>query len=212
MTGSAPLAGIPKAWVFASSNPYKLREVMQILGPLGVSIRHLGELGLELVEPAEDADTFEGNARLKAISYAAQTGQCCLAEDSGLEVDALGGRPGVHSARYAGVGNTRDERDQANNDKLLRELLSVPDSERSARFVCTLCLVDPSGNVLCEARGTYEGVIARQPRGENGFGYDPLLWLPDLSKTSAELSSEAKNARSHRGKALRTLLSALGGA
>lgn len=209
--GLAKDAGLPKDWVFASSNPYKLREVTQILAPLGVSIRHLGELSLELYEPEEDADTFEGNARLKALSYAAQTGQCCLAEDSGLEVDALGGRPGVHSARYAGLGATREERDQANNDKLLLELADVPDSARSARFVSTFCLVEPSGNVLCETRGTYEGVIARQPRGENGFGYDPLLWLPDLGKTSAELSPEAKNARSHRGKALRALLSALSG-
>jgi XTP/dITP diphosphohydrolase len=200
---------MPKDWVFASSNPHKLREIQQILSPLGVSIRHLGQLELSLEEPIEDADTFEGNARLKALSYAAQTGCCCLAEDSGLEVDALGGRPGVHSARYAGVGATRDERDAANNQKLLAELAHVPESERAARFVSTLCLVDAQGRVLAETRGTYEGFITLQPRGSGGFGYDPLLWLPDLAQTSAELSPQIKNARSHRGQALRALLAAL---
>jgi XTP/dITP diphosphohydrolase len=202
---------LPRDWVFASTNPYKLREVVQLLAPLGVRIQHLGELGLDLVEPEEDADTFAGNARLKALSYASQTGRCCLAEDSGLEVDALGGQPGVYSARYAGTQGDREQRDQANNEKLLQELRDVPEAARTARFVCALCAVDAEGRILAEARGTYEGLIARGPMGENGFGYDPLLWLPDVGMTSAQLSAEAKNARSHRGHALRALLAQLGG-
>jgi XTP/dITP diphosphohydrolase len=202
---------LPRDWVFASSNPYKLREVEQILAPLGVSIRHLGELGVTIDEPEEDQDTFEGNARLKAVYYAAKTGQCCLAEDSGLEVDVLSGAPGVHSARYSGAGGERDARDQANNQKLLQQLRGIPLEKRTARFVSTLCLVDAAGQVLAETRGTYEGLITDQPRGSNGFGYDPLLWLPDVGLTSAELSTEAKNARSHRGQALRALLQRFAG-
>jgi XTP/dITP diphosphohydrolase len=208
-SGNEQRPAIPSDWVFASSNPHKLREVLQILAPLGVSIRHLGEFGSKLVEPVEDGVTFEANAELKARSYAAQTGCCCLAEDSGLEVDALGGAPGVYSARYSGEEGPREVRDQLNNEKLLRELEHVPDAKRAARFVCTLCLVAADGSLLATARGTYEGVIAREPRGQNGFGYDPLLWLPDRGCTSAELSPAEKNARSHRGNALRELLGVL---
>jgi XTP/dITP diphosphohydrolase len=115
----------------------------------------------------------------------------------------------VHSARYAGSDGEREQRDRANNEKLLRELRTVPLEKRTARFVCTLCLVDAEGTVLAETRGTYAGLITDQPRGSNGFGYDPLLWLPDVGLTSAELSAEAKNARSHRGQALRQLLQRL---
>jgi XTP/dITP diphosphohydrolase len=134
-----------------------------------------------------------------------------LAEDSGLEVDALGGRPGVHSARYAGLDGDRPTRDAANNARLLAELEHVPDELRTARFVCAMCLADADGRIVLEVQGTYEGRVARQPRGDNGFGYDPLLWLPDLGCTSAELGSEQKHARSHRGQALRSLLRAFAG-
>jgi XTP/dITP diphosphohydrolase len=202
VSSSAP----EKAWVLATSNPHKLREVLEILGPLGVEVQHLGQLNIPTFEPEESGATFEANARIKALSYASQCQRACLAEDSGLEVDALAGSPGVHSARYSGVDGDREQRDRANNAKLLREMAAVPDAERAARFVCALCLAQPDGTIVAEARGTYEGVIARQPRGENGFGYDPLLLLPELGLTSAELSSAEKHARSHRGQALRRLL------
>ncbi len=192
--------------LIATSNPHKVREIGQVLSPLGVEVLGLDEIGRELEEPVEDADTFEGNARLKAVGYASQLGMACLAEDSGLEVDALGGAPGVHSARYAGRGTTREEKDRENNAKLLSELSRLGEVDRAARFVCAMCLVDEAGQVRFETRGTYEGQIAQQARGENGFGYDPLLYLPDVGKTSAELSPDEKNARSHRGQAARALL------
>jgi XTP/dITP diphosphohydrolase len=195
--------------IFATSNRHKLQEARGILAPFGVVIRSLDDFTEELAEPVEDGATFEDNARLKARYYARHLGMICLAEDSGLEVDALGGAPGVYSARYAGVEGTRDERDQANNERLLRELASVPTEQRQARFVCTLALAEPGGAILAEARGVYPGVIAAAPRGANGFGYDPLLYLPDRGCTSAELLPEEKHARSHRGQALRRLLEIL---
>lgn len=191
--------------LIATTNPNKVREIEQILRPLGFDVVGLAQLRVALPEPVEDADSFEGNARIKALAYARALHTACLAEDSGLEVDALGGRPGVHSARYAGVDGTREERDRANNEKLLHELSGVAPEARRARFVCAMCLVDADGNLQFETRGTYEGEIAEAPRGDQGFGYDPLLWLPDLQKTSAELSPAEKNARSHRGKATRQL-------
>ncbi len=196
-------------WVFATSNPHKAREAAQILEPLGIELLSLDRFEQSTEEPVEDGLTFEDNARIKARSYAAQLGLRCLAEDSGLEVDALGGRPGVHSARYAGLDGSRAERDQANNDKLLADLANVPQDRRSARFVCAVCVAEPSGEVVAEARGTYEGQVAFAPRGDGGFGYDPLLLLPDLGVTSAELNPDEKNRRSHRGKALRLLVRAL---
>ena len=206
--------------VFATSNPHKIREVRSILGAQGIEVWSLDDvLGHppELApldfggqpEPEEDGDTFEDNARIKARAYAGALGRPCLAEDSGLEVDALGGRPGVHSARYSGIDGSRTARDRANNDKLLVEMAVVPDDQRSVRFVCSMCLADPTGKVLAEARGVFEGVIARAPRGEGGFGYDPLLYLADVDKCSAELSAQEKNARSHRGDAARKLARAL---
>lgn len=192
--------------LIATTNPHKVREIGQVLGPLGVEVCGLAELAPQLPEPDEDADTFEGNARIKAVAYARALHVPCLADDSGLEVDALGGAPGVHSARYAGIGDTREERDCANNAKLLSALRKLGNVDRSARFVCALCLVDAEGRVLFETRGTFSGVITDEPRGENGFGYDPHLFLPELGKTSAELPQDEKNARSHRGRATRTLL------
>lgn len=192
----------------ATSNPNKVRELGEVLGPLGIVVVGLHELAVQIPEPEEDADTFEGNARIKALAYSAALNVACIAEDSGLEVDALRGAPGVHSARYACARGTREEKDRANNEKLLRELAGV--ENRTARFVCALCMVDARGQVVFETRGTYEGVIVRgtaedPPRGANGFGYDPLLYLPDVQKTSAELTPVEKNARSHRGRAARAL-------
>lgn len=196
---------MPVTLLFASSNPHKVDEVRAILAPLGIRVVGLQSLADPPPEPLEDGDSFEANARIKAIAYATATGQMCLADDSGLEVDALGGEPGVQSARYAGVGDSRAERDAANNAKLLRELADVPQEQRTARFVCAMCLADAEGNIIAETRGTFEGVIADEPRGSNGFGYDPLLYLPDRGCTSAELSPEEKNARSHRGQAARKM-------
>ncbi len=191
--------------LFATSNPHKVDEVRAILSPRSIEVVDLASWP-EVPEPVEDADTFEGNARIKAVAYARAIGMRCLAEDSGLEVDALGGEPGVHSARYAGNQGTRTERDRANNLKLLARVASMSTDQRMARFVCAMCLAEPDGTIVAEARGTYEGQITSEPRGGNGFGYDPLLFLPDVGKTSAELSSEEKNARSHRGAAMRSML------
>jgi XTP/dITP diphosphohydrolase len=203
--------------LFASSNPHKVDEVRAILSPLGITVIGLDAIAGTLrvpgfAEPIEDGETFEENARIKAIAYAKATGQMCLADDSGLEVDALSGAPGVHSARYAHAGSddrktrmSRVEIDAANNAKLLRELKNVPLQQRTARFVCAMCLADPDGNILAETRGEFPGVITDHPRGTNGFGYDPLLYLSDRHCTSAELPPEEKNARSHRGEAARTM-------
>ena len=190
---------------FATSNPHKIEEVAAILAPMGIDVVGLGALELKILEPVEDGATFQANARIKAVYYAKALRRMCLADDSGLEVDALGGAPGVHSARYAGVHGQRAQRDEANNEKLLAELQGVPAEQRTARFVCAMCLVDMDGSILAETRGTFQGIITTQPRGENGFGYDPLLYLPDVGCTSAELSPQQKNARSHRGVASREM-------
>jgi XTP/dITP diphosphohydrolase len=193
----------------ATSNPHKLDELRAIFAPLGVRVLGLNDVpGGPFTEPDEHGATFEENARIKAIAYARMTGRTCLADDSGLEVDALGGAPGVHSAYYAGHEGTRSERDARNNAKLLAALIDVPAEKRGARFVCCMCLADPAGNILAESRGTYEGRIGLAPRGANGFGYDPLLMLPD-GRSSAELSEEEKNARSHRGAAARSMAQSL---
>lgn len=191
--------------LLATSNPHKLDEVRAVLEPLGYTVLSLDDVPGEHPEPVEDADTFEGNATLKAVGYARSTSMQCLADDSGLEVDALDGAPGVHSARYAGAEGDRAARDTANNAKLLAALADVPEDHRTARFVCCMCLADPDGTIVAETRGTFEGVITSDPAGTNGFGYDPLLYLPDSGCTSAQLSPEAKNARSHRGQACRLL-------
>ena len=191
--------------VFATTNPHKLKEMRELLGPHGIDVRGLDALGRAVAEPAETEATLEGNARLKATTYARALGRACLADDSGLEVDALGGAPGVHSARYAGSGTTRAERDQANRDKLLAELSRLGPVSRKTRLVCVLCLADASGRVLFEARGTLDALVALAPRGEQGFGYDSVLLLPDLDRTVAELSPDELNARSHRGVAARAL-------
>jgi XTP/dITP diphosphohydrolase len=193
------------ALLFATSNPHKIDEVRAILAAVDIEVTGLDSLPQQPAEPVEDADSFAGNARLKAVGYARATGIRCLAEDSGLAVDAIGGSPGVHSARYAGVDGTRPQRDRANNARLLAELRAIGGEGHTARFVCAMCVADPDGSIIAESRGTYEGVITFEPRGENGFGYDPLLYLPDVGCTSAELTPAAKNARSHRGAAARIM-------
>jgi len=191
--------------VLATTNPHKVREMREILGPLGIELESLDELGVTVPEPEETAPTLEGNARIKAAAYARALGRTCLADDSGLEVDALGGAPGVHSARYGGTGATRDDRDRANREKLLAELARLGSASRAARLVCVLCLADAAGRVLFETRGTCEAVVANAPRGEHGFGYDSLLFVPELGRTLAELTPDELHARSHRGAAARAL-------
>jgi XTP/dITP diphosphohydrolase len=189
----------------ATGNPHKIDEIRAVLEPLGLRVLGLDACGSGFPEPDENGATFEANARIKALAYARMTGRTALADDSGLEVDALGGAPGIFSARFAGVGTTRSERDAANNRLLLERLRDVPSERRTARFVCAMCLAEPDGTILAETRGAFGGVIIDAPRGSNGFGYDPLLYLPERGCTSAELSPEEKNARSHRGHATRLM-------
>lgn len=195
----------PPTVVLASGNATKLREFREILAPLGVKVIGLGELSA-VGAPVEDGPTFADNARLKALYYARATGRWCLADDSGLVVDALGGAPGVHSARYARddcpPGAGRAALTAANNARLLRELGDTPPAQRTARFVCHLALADARG-VLLETSDTVEGLITDAPRGDNGFGYDPLFLISERNVTAAEMTPEAKNAISHRGKAAR---------
>lgn len=188
--------------VLASRNAGKVRELGALLAGLGLELVGLDAFG-ELPDVVEDRDTFRGNALKKAEEVASATGRPTLADDSGLEVDALGGRPGVLSARYAGEPSD----DVANNHKLLRELAGTPDAQRTARFRCVLALVDPTGALADEpvfAEGTLEGRIGTAPRGGGGFGYDPLFVLPD-GRTTAELDPADKNAISHRGQAARRM-------
>ena len=198
-----------KTVVLATNNAHKVSEIATALDFPGWEFRTLRELGIES-DPAEDADTFEGNARIKArAAHEASGGLAALADDSGLEVDALHGAPGVHSARYAGEPCD----DAANNAKLLASLADVSDAERAARFVSTLVFVDEDGSETV-ARGTVEGRMGREERGSEGFGYDPLF-LPDVfggNRTLAEVSQDEKNAVSHRGNALRQLRAMLEGA
>lgn len=176
-----------------------MREAQAILAGLGVRIATLNEYP-GLPEPVENADTFEGNAELKALHYARLTGCLTLADDSGLVVDALGGEPGVRSARYAGPGSD----DAANNAKLIGKLADVPAEERTARFRCAIALAN-ADKVIATVSGKVEGVIVDEARGGNGFGYDPHFFLPDLGMTTAQMEPPQKNRISHRGKALRAI-------
>ena len=190
--------------VLASNNKGKLLEIKALCEPFGIKVRTASELGFtEDVE--ETGDTFEDNARLKAVAVAEALGRPALADDSGLVVDALGGAPGVHSARYAG-----EHDDAANNRKLLAEVAKVPEEKRQAAFVCSMICRKPDGAEI-KAEGRLEGVITLDPAGENGFGYDPVFLLPEKGLTSAQISREEKNAVSHRGNALRALMEKLPG-
>lgn len=197
-----------KTVVIATNNAHKVAEITSALDFEGWEFKTLGQLGI-VSDPEEDADSFEGNARIKALAaHEASGGLAALADDSGLEVDALGGAPGVYSSRYAGA----DGDDAANNAKLLRELEGVSDEKRTARFACALVFVDADGSEAV-ARGTVEGRIGREARGSEGFGYDPLFLPEDYggALTLAEVPQEAKNAISHRGNALRALREKLAG-
>ena len=184
--------------VAGTRNAGKVREIRQALAELPFEVSGIPDESLADVE--ETGLTFSENAVLKARYYAQHTGEYCLADDSGLEVDALDGAPGVYSARYSGQGAT----DAANNQKLLLALQDVPPEKRTARFRSVLALAGPDGSLLL-ADGTCEGLILSEPKGDGGFGYDPLFWLPDQQKTLAEMTLQQKNAISHRGNALKVL-------
>ena len=191
--------------LLASANRGKLRELRTILEGLPVELVGLAEAGLgEPPEVEETGDTFLANALIKAWAYAAWSGMAAVADDSGLEVDALGGAPGVRSARYAGPGAS----DQANLDKLLAALEGVPPERRTARFRCAAVLVDPEAGKW-EAEAAWEGRILDAPRGSNGFGYYPVFMPDGWEKTSAEVDQATKDAASHRGKAFRALRPAI---
>ena len=189
--------------VVATHNKGKIREFKAALAEIGIEAVGIGEL-VTVPEPVEDGDTFAANARIKAHYYMKACGLPCLADDSGLEVDALDGAPGVYSARYAGEHAT----DEDNNKKLLNALKDVPADKRTGRYVAELVLAYPDGKELT-ARGTCEGVIIDEAHGEGGFGYDPIFFVPTEGKTAAELTREEKSAISHRGRALKLLLEAL---
>ncbi len=191
--------------LLATRNSGKVREIKLAFTDLPVELISLDEFD-DLPEPDETGDTFAANARQKAMYYHGATRLWALAEDSGLVVDALDGAPGVRSARYAAQNCPsnahRDAIDSENNRRLLAELENVPDADRTARFVSHLSMAG-DGQILLEATGRVEGRIARTPRGENGFGYDPLFFVPSLGCTTAELTTSQKNRISHRGKAIR---------
>ena len=186
--------------VIASGNPGKLREFRELLADLPFEVIAQGDLGIGT--PEETGSSFLENATLKARHAAKAAGGAAIADDSGLEVDALGGSPGIHSARYAGL----DADEAANNTKLLAALVGIRPEARSARYRCVLVFVAGAADPRpLTAEGVWEGRIIDSPRGSNGFGYDPYFWLPDLGLTAAELSPAEKNFRSHRGVALRAL-------
>ncbi|HAH85775.1 MAG TPA: non-canonical purine NTP pyrophosphatase [Armatimonadetes bacterium] len=182
--------------VLATNNPGKVREIREILAPRGIEVVSLSEYP-GLAEIKEGGDTFKDNAAIKALAACEHTNLVALADDSGLEVDCLDGAPGVYSSRFAG----EEKDDAANNRRLLELLASVPEKERTARFRCVVAIVDREGWIY-NAEGTCEGIIAMEPRGEGGFGYDPLFYLPEYGKTFAELEPEIKNKISHRARAL----------
>lgn len=212
--------------VLATSNPHKVDELRLIFASeslVSVELVGLRDISGSPPEPAETGTTFIENAMIKAREYAAWAGVMCVADDSGIEIDALGGRPGVISSHYASdgreTGATREERDRANNARVMREMQGVPMEKRTARFVCRMVLAEPPGagrggspadsRVLFVATGHFEGRIGEAgvvPRGENGFGYDPLLLVgPEYTRSAAELPAGEKHRVSHRGHAARAM-------
>jgi len=193
---------IPQTLVVATFNRGKLAEIEHIWRRFFPDAQLVGLWEFKRIgRPAETGDTFEDNAREKALWVASKTGMFTLADDSGIEVAALGGLPGVRSARFAGEDATDDD----NNALLLGKLKGVPAGERGARFVCVAVCADESGSVIAQAKGECSGVILDGPRGEGGFGYDPLFWVPEFEKTFAELPPDVKNSISHRAKAFAKL-------
>lgn len=189
--------------IVATKNKGKMKEIEEILTGLPYEVASMEDVGLSQ-DIDEYGSTFEENALIKAREIAEITGEMVIADDSGLEVDSLNGAPGIYSARYAGEGASDSDR----NDKLLNELKDVPFEKRTARFVCVIAVVFPEGESFT-VRGTCEGYIEFEPRGNHGFGYDPLFFMQEYHKTVAEMNSEEKNQISHRGNALRQMLKKL---
>lgn len=185
--------------IFATGNEGKMKEIREILFDLGMEIQSLKDAGIH-ADIVEDGKSFEENAVIKAKAICEMTKEVVLADDSGLEIDYLNGEPGIYSARYMG----EDTSYRIKNQNLIDRLEGVPDEKRTARFVCVIAAAYPDGTVKT-ARGTMEGMIGYEERGENGFGYDPIFFLPEYGCSSAELSMEEKNKISHRGKALRAI-------
>ena len=189
-----------KKIIFATGNENKMKEIRMILADLGMPILSMKEAGI-VVDVEENGTTFEENALIKATEIAKMTENCIvLADDSGLEIDYLNKEPGIYSARNAGVDTSYDIK----NQMLLDRLAGVPDEKRTARFVCAVAAAFPDGSTEV-VRGTIEGIIGHEIAGENGFGYDPIFYLPEFGCTTAELSPEKKNELSHRGNALRAM-------
>lgn len=191
-----------KKIIFATGNQGKIKEIREILSDLGVEILSMKEAGIQ-ADIVEDGKTFEENALIKAAAAAAEVQEedtVVLADDSGLEVDYLNKEPGIYSARYLG----EDTSYEIKNQNIIDRLEGVPKEQRTARFVCTIAAVFPDDST-CVTRGTIEGYIGWEPAGENGFGYDPIFYVDEYQCSTAQLSMEAKNKLSHRGKALRTM-------
>lgn len=185
--------------IFATGNQGKLREIREILADLGIEVISMKDAGIE-ADIEENGTTFEENAVIKAKTIHDLTGEAVMADDSGLEIDYLNKEPGVLSARYMG----EDTSYHIKNANLVERLAGVPDEQRTARFVCVIALVLPNGEILT-TRGDFEGRIGYEEKGENGFGYDPIFYVPECGCYSAELKPEQKNAISHRGQALRKM-------
>ena len=190
---------VSKRIIFATGNQGKMKEIKMILGDVDVEVLYLKEAGIE-ADIVEDGATFEENAVIKAKTIMEMTGDIVLADDSGLEIDYLNKEPGIYSARYMGEDTSYDIK----NNNLIERLNGVPDEERTARFVCVIAAAFPNGDILT-TEGTIEGMIGYEIKGSNGFGYDPIFYLPQHQCTTAELDMELKNELSHRGKALRAM-------
>lgn len=188
-----------KRMIFATGNENKMVEIREILGDLPLEILSMKQAGIR-ADIEENGTSFEENALIKAREVCRLAGEMVLADDSGLEIDYLNGEPGIYSARYMGENTSY----RVKNKNLMERLEGVPDEKRTARFVCAIAAVFPDGKELV-VRGTVEGIIGHEERGENGFGYDPIFYLPKRGLTTAELPPEEKNSISHRGNALRKM-------
>lgn len=188
-----------ETFIIATNNPKKLKELERILNPMGITAQTAKQAGVSLDDVEETGTTFEENAKLKARAAFKRTGKPCIADDSGLIVDALNGAPGVYSARYSG----KDSTDKKNIDKLLLEMKDVPREKRTARFMCVICCILPSGREITVC-GSCEGYIADKAIGSGGFGYDPVFLTKD-GLSYGEMTSEEKDKISHRGNAIRKL-------
>jgi XTP/dITP diphosphohydrolase len=188
-----------KRIIFATGNEGKMREIRMILADLGIPVVSLKEAGIS-ADIEENGQTFAENAVIKAKTIMEQTGEIAMADDSGLAIDYLDGAPGIYSARFMGEDTSYDIKNQA----LIEKLAGVPDEQRTARFVCAIACAFPDGTIL-ESSGTMEGRIGYEISGANGFGYDPIFYLPQYGCTSAQITPEQKNALSHRGRALRAM-------